>query len=180
MMKAIRKFSLASKLLLVFLMVIIPVVTSVFLYSTNMLTQLRSNVIQSATQNHHNIALQLDYEMDTMKQQLYYLSNQNEWNYLLHPTNDGLSYDMVAAINRLKAQFTIVLNTSRIFADVYAYIPSISRVLSANHGLFPLVHTEKELSRFQKQIQENRFHRLYSIEGKLFISTPSGYAYNMA
>ncbi|MFC5404353.1 sensor histidine kinase [Cohnella soli] len=163
--------SFFSKLIVILLLVNIPVVMGMLVFFFQSMSSLKVNAMESIRQNQGELTKTVESDIDYVKQQLFKISNMSDWNELNSGGPDGIDYNGISAINRFRERFQNTLDTSRLFSDVWANIPSVDRRFSAKNGLEEFnAEEENKIRSFYHD-----FKRVAAWDGRMFITSQSGY-----
>lgn len=163
--------SFFSKLIVILLLVNIPVVIGMLIFFFQSMSSLKVNAIESIQQNQSELMKTVESDIDYVKQQLFKISNMSDWNELNTSSPGGIHYNGISAINRFRERFQNTMDTSRIFSDVWANIPSANRRFSAKNGLEDFnAEEDNKIRSFYHD-----YKRVVEWEGRLFIASKSGY-----
>ncbi|RKP48913.1 HAMP domain-containing protein [Cohnella endophytica] len=164
--------SFFSKLIVILLLVNIPVVIGMLIFFFQSMTSLKVNAMESIRQNQSELMKTVESDIDYVKQQLFKISNMSDWNELNAGGPDGIDYSGISAINRFRERFQNTLDTSRLFSDVWANIPSADRRFSAKNGLEDF--NAEENNKIRSFYRD--YKRVAAWDGRMFITSKSGYS----
>jgi len=163
--------SFFSKLIVILLLINIPIVIGMLIFFYQSMSSLKVNAIESIQQNQSDLMKMVESDIDYVKQQLFKISNMSDWNELNISNPNGIDYNGISAINRFRERFQNTMDTSRIFSDVWANIPSANRRFSAKNGLEDFnAEEDNKIRSFYHD-----YKRVVVWDGRMFIASKSGY-----
>lgn len=129
------QFSFFKKLVILMLAVNLPLVMSISVFCYKSIQVIRWNTVKTVQTSQENMARIMETDIQYIKQQLYHISNMDDWNVLCETTRENITYDGVNAMNQFRSRFQNVLGTSRLFSDIWANIEDANLRFSVNEGI---------------------------------------------
>ncbi|QTH41428.1 histidine kinase [Cohnella sp. LGH] len=168
--------SFFAKLIVILLLVNIPVVIGMLLFFYQSMSSLKINAMESIRQNQSELVKAAESDIDYVKQQLFKISNMSDWNELNASHPGGIDYSGISAINRFRERFQNTVDTSLLFSDIWANIPSVNRRFSAKNGLEDFnAEEDNKIRSFYHD-----YKRVVEWDGRMFIASKSGYSEDAA
>lgn len=130
-----RGNSIFIRLVLTFLIIMIPIYAlALYIYNWS-LTTLRGEVYQSTLAQSHYYMNELENEIERMKLLQFDCLNDESLNKLAYQSEVMGIYDIVTNINLLRQRLSTIRNSSDYISDVSAHIASINRTISSERGM---------------------------------------------
>lgn len=173
----VRKVHLSffKKLLLLMLAVNIPLLFSIGIFCYHSMRTIRQDTVKTVQTSQQNLINIVETDVKYVEQQLYHISNMDDWNILRETSRDTITYEGVYALNQFRSRFQNVLGTSRLFSDISANIETANLRFSVNEGIddfdgqeYEALHASGENGRFK------------SMDGNLYITSLNSWNYALS
>lgn len=164
--------SFFRKLLLLMLVVNIPLVFSIAVFCYHSMRTIQEDTVKTVRTNQQNLVNIVENDVEYVEQQLYHISNMDDWNVLRETKREEITYDGIYAINQFRDRFQNVLGTSRLFRDISVSIESSDFCFSVNEGISDF--DEEEYAALHSSTEG--YARFRSKEGNLYITSQDGWS----
>lgn len=170
------RISFFKKLLILMVVVNIPLVLSISVFCYHSMRAIRKDTVQTVRTNQQSLVDIMETDVKYVEQQLYYISNMDDWNVLRETSRKEITYDGIHALNQFRGRFQNVLGTSRLFTDIWANIETANLRFSVNEGIGDFDKEEYEaLNSFGGE-----YTRFKSGKGNLYITSRNGWNHDIS
>ena len=176
--ETIRKMHISffKKLIIIMLAVNIPLLLSIAVFCYHSMRTIRQDTIKNVQIRQQNLIDIVENDVKYVEQQLYHISNMDDWNILRETSRGQITYEGVSALNQFRSRFQNVLGTSRLFMDISANLENADLRFSVNEGIDGFDAQEYEAS----QSEEAGAARFKSREGSLYITSLNAWNYDLS
>ena len=177
--QSMRKMQLSffKKLFILMLVVNIPLVISIVVFCYKSLRAIREDTVRVAKNSQENIVRMVETDTNYVQQQLYHISNMNDWDVLCETNRSDITYEGVTALNQFRSRFQNVLGTSRFFEDIWANIEAADLRFSVNDGMDDFNKEEYAAFSFASADGTGRFK---GRDGQLYIVSRNGWNHDIS
>lgn len=165
------RLSFFKRLLLLMIIVNIPLLLSIFVFCYHSMRVIREDTVKTVRDNQQNIVNIVENDVKYVEQQLYHISNMDDWNVLRETSREVITYDGIYALNQFRSRFQNILGTSRLFTDIWANIETANLRFSVNDGIGDF--DKEEYDALIASAEE--YVRFRNKEGKLYITSQNGW-----
>lgn len=170
------KISFFRKLLLLMLVVNIPLVFSIAVFSYHSIYTIKEDTVKTVRTNQQNLVNIVENDVGYVEQQLYHIANMDDWNVLRETSRKEITYSGIYAINQFRDRFQNVLSTSRLFENICVGIEGSDFQFSVNDGIEDF-DQEKYAALYSST---EGYVRFKSREGNLYITSQEGWSRDRA
>ncbi len=176
--ETIRKMHISffKKLIIIMLAVNIPLLLSIAVFCYHSMRTIRQDTIKNVQIRQQNLIDIVENDVKYVEQQLYHISNMDDWNILRETSRGQITYEGVSALNQFRSRFQNVLGTSRLFMDISANLENADLRFSVNEGIDGFDAQEYEAL----QSEEAGAARFKSREGSLYITSLNAWNYDLS
>ncbi len=176
--ETIRKMHISffKKLIIIMLAVNIPLLLSIAVFCYHSMRTIRQDTIKNVQIHQQNLIDIVENDVKYVEQQLYHISNMDDWNILRETSRGQITYEGVSALNQFRSRFQNVLGTSRLFMDISANLENADLRFSVNEGIDGFDAQEYEAL----QSEEAGAARFKSREGSLYITSLNAWNYDLS
>lgn len=171
------QLSFFRKLFILMLIVNIPLVVSIIVFCYKSLRVIREDTVRAVKNNQENMVRVVETDVNYVQQQLYHISNMDDWDVLCRTSRKDITYDGVYALNQFRSRFQNVLGTSRLFFDMWANIESADLRFSVNEGIDEFNEEEYIALGSASADSSGRFK---SKDGHLYIVSQNGWNHDVS
>ncbi len=170
------KISFFRKLLLLMLVVNIPLVLSIAVFSYHSIYTIKEDTVKTVRTNQQSLVNIVENDVGYVEQQLYHIANMDDWNVLRETSRKEITYSGIYAINQFRDRFQNVLSTSRLFENICVGIEGSDFQFSVNNGIEDF-DREKYAALYSST---EGYVRFKSREGNLYITSQEGWSRDRA
>ncbi len=176
--ETIRKMHISffKKLIIIMLAVNIPLLLSIAVFCYHSMRTIRQDTIKNVQIRQQNLIDIVENDVKYVEQQLYHISNMDDWNILRETSRGQITYEGISALNQFRSRFQNVLGTSRLFMDISANLENADLRFSVNEGIDGFDAQEYEAL----QSEEAGAARFKSREGSLYITSLNAWNYDLS
>lgn len=176
--ETIRKMNISffKKLIILMLAVNIPLLLSIAVFCYHSMRTIRQDTIKNVQIHQQNLINIVENDVKYVEQQLYHISNMDDWNILRETSRGQITYEGVSALNQFRSRFQNVLGTSRLFMDISANLENADLRFSVNEGIDEFDKQEYEVL----QSKEAGAARFKSREGGLYITSLNAWNHDLS
>lgn len=176
--ETIRKMHISffKKLIIIMLAVNIPLLLSIAVFCYHSMRTIRQDTIKNVQIHQQNLIDIVENDVKYVEQQLYHISNMDDWNILRETSRGQITYEGVSALNQFRSRFQNVLGTSRLFMDISANLENADLRFSVNEGIDGFDAQEYEAL----QSEEAGAARFKSRDGSLYITSLNAWNYDLS
>ncbi len=141
-MKQLKPNSILSRLLLSFLLIVIPVVSIGIVMIVWEKHAIRIQIEQSAMDNVSFLQTNFENEIENINLLQYNLLGDNGLNELVTQFDSLSTSDFYSRIRTIRQRLQVVVNSSNYIENVTVYMPGMGHIISAKNGFLPINETE--------------------------------------
>lgn len=166
------QLSFFKKLFILMLVVNIPLVVSMTVFCYKSIRVIREDTVKVSKNSQENMIRVVETDVDYVQQQLYHISNMDDWDILCETDRSDITYEGISALNQFRSRFQNVLGTSRFFKDVWANMQSSDLRFSVNDGIDNFNRREYDALSLSSGSNKGRFK---SMDGHIYLASQNGW-----